>query len=152
MGYTSAVEIMPRQGDDGGGHADETKLGEELRLNGGERRLLQVVDHGRAGPERHPELHAELGGDAQQRGECQILRRRKQENATEGGKPIKGDKMKYQIRSTWLDAIDMRATLAPVIPDTAMVSLCGSLKKPLPKNAPIVTPNKDSLPSPEQHS
>ena len=62
--------------------------------------------------------------------------------------------MKYQIRSTWLDAIDMRATLAPVIPDTAMVSLCGSLKKPLPKNAPIVTPNKDSgrLPSPEQHS
>ena len=46
----------------------------------------------------------------------------------------------------------MRATLAPVMPDTAMVSLCGSLKKPLPKNAPIVTPNKDSLPSPEQHS
>ena len=47
--------------------------------------------------------------------------------------------MKYQIRSTWLDAIDMRATVAPVRPDTAMVSLCGSLKKPLPKNAPIVT-------------
>ena len=86
MGNTSAVEILPCQGNDGGGHADQTKLGEELRLYGGERRLLQVVDHGRAGPERHPELHAELGGDAQQGGECQILRTRKHENANEGGK------------------------------------------------------------------
>ena len=50
----------------------------------------------------------------------------------------------------------MRATAAPVRPDTAMVSLCGSLKKPLPKNAPIVTLNKDNVfrsrPEPKQHS
>ena len=49
------------------------------------------------------------------------------------------------MSNTWLDAIDMRATAAPVRPDTAMVSLCGSLKKPLPKNAPIVTLNKDNV-------
>ena len=56
------------------------------------------------------------------------------------------------LSNTWLDAIDMSATVAPVMPDTAMVSLCGSLKNPLPRNAPIVTPDKDSLLSPEQHS
>ena len=38
----------------------------------------------------------------------------------------------------------MRPTVAPVSPDTAMVSLCGSLKKPLPKKAPIVTLDKDN--------
>ena len=48
------------------------------------------------------------------------------------------------MSNTWLDAIDMRATAAPVRPDTAMVSLCGSLKKPLPKKAPIVTLDKDN--------
>ena len=80
---------MPGEGDDGGGHADEAKLGEEPRLDGGERGLLHVKDHGRPGPERHPKLHAELGGNAQHGCECQILIRRKQEMQI---KPVVCDK------------------------------------------------------------
>ena len=36
MNCTSAVKVMPGKGDDGGGHAHEAKLGEQLRLDGGE--------------------------------------------------------------------------------------------------------------------
>ena len=77
---TSVVKVMPGEGDDGGGHADEAELGEQLGLDGGERGLLQVEDHGRPRPERHPELHPELGGDTQEGSEGQVLHARKQES------------------------------------------------------------------------
>ena len=89
---------MPGKCDDGGGHADEAKLGEQLRLDGSEGGLLQVEDHGRAGPERHPELHAELGGNAQQGCECQILHTRKEENVNEAGKKILDELVEYLAR------------------------------------------------------
>ena len=104
MNCTSAVKVVPGKGDDGGGHSDEAKLGEQLRLDGSEGGLLQVEDHGRPGPERHPELHAELGGDAQQGCQCQVLHTRKQENEKETGKSILSSSTS-KGKATWLSYV-----------------------------------------------